>query len=1028
MRKLRSALVYLPVPVFLHRRFTNRNFFILGLVMLFLVVGSQEHRTIVRLGVDDGLSQGSVFDLVQDDKGFIWMATADGLNRYDGHGFDVYNTSSSDTFSFAFTRLRNILHTKDAIWTASSQTLIITRIDLLTGEVKQIFDFAEESGYGDACPVFLSGDTLWTIVSNQGLFAVSVSAGKIIHEFPEPANAFPANSVCWFDTSSRTLWYIGTAYTELCSFSIDRQTYTHRSFLTDSGDSLGTYCLSHGEDGLLRIGSQECIIVYDPVSGERKINVLPPVSGAPRILTAAYTANNGTWCGTNDGYVYLLDELSGKFSLQCHPTETAQGVGHRIVSMMMDRSENLWVGTDPAGVMRIDTKQKPFNHTCFQNNNTTGLRSNFMKCFREIGNEMFIGTYDQGINVLNRKDGTYRYISGPGDNQPVIYNITSDSLGRIWAYTATGIAVAERGSSQLIVPQLTGHTFLLSSRIGTTIYAQRNGTILVGTRKGLFYMKPTGTTYAVDSTTLHANVECFFTDRNGNLWMGSSEGIYRSEGSSPHDLKMIVSGTGLVKCIWQSKDGVMWAGTDHGLCKVNERNDGIARFYSEKDGMPNAFVYGVIGDDAGKLWLSTNKGLSRFDPETETFRNYSVTDGLQSNEFNTNAHYKTVDGELYFGGINGYNHFYPEAIQDNPYVPQSVITAFKIFDKEFPTDSAIGYKRHITVDYLNNNLLLEYTGLEFSDAERNNFRYRLLGLDTNWVEARDARFARFVNLDPGDYTFQLKAANNDGVWNNIPTELRITITPPFWQTTWFIVSAVVIGLLLIMITTRFYFRRQVHTQTREFSLKQSARMNAIIETEERERKRIAEELHDGLGQLLSTARLNISGVETTLPEKDAQLWKNSLTLLDEACSEVRSISHNMMPGALIRSGLIEAVNDLANKISDSGKIQVEFNTELEQRFPETVEIAVYRIVQEILNNMIKHSGADKITIDMNIVGDHLRLHIADNGRSFDVKTIRSSEGIGWKNIYSRVEILNGEIDVKSEKGTGTSVFLSVSFR
>lgn len=1012
-----------------HPKSVQRHFIVVCLSLLFLVVASQERHAVARLSVDEGLSQGSAFGLAQDDKGFIWIATADGLNRFDGHEFLIYNTNTGDSFSFAFTRLRNLLHTSGAIWTGSSQTMVVTRIDLVTGKIKEIFDFDDGTGFGDVCPLHLAGDTLWSLVTNQGLVGVNVSTGKIIQHYTEVMNSFPANSVCLYDSLDNKIWYVANGYTQLCSFSLRDKTRKCKSFLIPgTSDTLLVYSVSQAPDRTLRIGAKESIIAYDPSNGYSAVYDLPSEPTAEeRAVTAILVADNGDlWCGTNDAFLYKLGDHKGRFELICHPNETTNGVGHRIVRLLMDRTENLWVGTDPAGVIRIDAKQKPFNHTYAAADSSNGLKSNFMKCFAEIEDEILIGTYDQGINVLNVRSGKYRYIDGFGKTQPVIYDMTVDSLNRVWVCTLEGIGVAGMLSTQLERPPVQGSNELLL-RMGKTIYATSNGTILVGFFTGMFAMIPHDGVYVIDSVSLAANVESFCTDRDGNLWMGAADGIYLSKGEDPHGLKRIIPNTGLVKCLYQSPDGIMWAGTDNGLCKIDAANKSVTKRYSEKDGMPNGFVYGILGDENGNLWLSTNKGISRFDPKAEAFRNYSVTDGLQSNEFNTNAFYKTDDGEFYFGGVNGFNHFYPETIKDNPYAPECVLTGFKVFDKAYALDSTIEYKKHIVLDYTDNNLLLEYAALEYSDPARNTFRYRLLGLDSNWVEANDARFARFVNLDAGDYTFQLKAANNDGVWNSIPHELRITITPPFWQTTWFIISVIVVGLLLVVVTVRYYFRRQVQTQTREFTLKQSARMNAIIETEERERKRIAEELHDGLGQLLSTARLNISGVESPLPEKDAQLWKNSLALLDEACSEVRSISHNMMPGALIRSGLIEAVNDLANKISDSGKIQVAFNTELEQRFPETVEIAVYRIVQEILNNMIRHSGADKITIDMEIVNERLQLQIADNGRSFDVSTIASSEGIGWKNIYSRVEILNGEIDVKSEKGKGTSVFLSVSF-
>lgn len=994
------------------------------LTLLFIAVVAQERHAPPLLGVNEGLSQGSVFDIAQDDKGFLWFATADGLNRFDGYNFELFD---NDSFPLAFKRMRNLFHTKDAIWVTTTQSMIVTRIDMVTGEVRQVFDFDEHNGYGDVAPFLLSGDTLWTLVSNEGIVGISVAQGKIMAHYPEAVNSFPANHICIYDSSAHAVWYVNNRYTELYRFSFRSRTLERKVFFVPgTNDTLPLYSVVQCTDGSLRVGSKHRIMKYLPSTGTSSLFILPDVPQTGGVMCSLFPESTElTWCGSVDGCIYRVNTTTGEVEVKADPALTKSGVGHRIITFHMDHSRNLWVGADPIGLLRFDLKQKPFHHTASNPGEEGGLNSNFMKCFAQRGDEMFIGTYDHGIDVLNTRTGKYSYISGLDGVNQVVHNIVVDSLGRLWVNTEKGVGIADVGETQLRRPDIVGG-YKMHLRLAKTMYLTKRGTILCGSFQGLYEILPKGNdTYELDSMPVRTNVESLCTDRDGNLWMGSSEGIFYSKGGDPHGLKLTIPKMGLVKTLHQSADGTLWAGTDRGLARVDAATFSIAKWYDEEDGMPNSFVYGILGDEEGRLWLSTNKGLTCFNPETETFRNYSVTDGLQSNEFNTNAYCKTTNGELYFGGVNGFNHFFPSEIKDNPYTPQCAVTGFKIFDKPYALDSTIEYKKQITLDYTNNNLLLEYTALEFSDAPRNRFRYRLLGLDSSWVEAADARFARFVNLDPGHYTFQVKAANSDGVWNATPAELYITITPPFWKTAGFIIAVSVISLLLIVIGVRLYFRRQLNLKTHELQLKQSARMSAIIETEEKERKRVAEELHDGLGQLLSTARLNISGIGTGLQEKDHTLWKNSLDLLDEACSEVRSISHNMMPGALIRSGLIEAIDDLVEKINAAGTLQVTFDTEVNERFPEIIEVAVFRITQEVLNNMMRHAEASRIAITLQKVSGDLQLTITDNGKSFDVNSIPESEGIGWKNIYSRVEMLNGNLNVTSEKEKGTSVYLSV---
>jgi signal transduction histidine kinase len=752
----------------------------------------------------------------------------------------------------------------------------------------------------------------------------------------------------------------------------------------------------------------------------------PVTPRSDKIISLLETENGQLWCGSNQGITYLFDEHKKTFTRKHEPSNGVSGFQFRVVHLMIDKTKNLWIGTDPDGLYKIDLKAKPFNHTFSDPKIDHGLKSNFIKCFLQVKDEIYVATYDKGINVFNVRDGSFRYINGfnnVSDNFPIITSMVADSSGEIFVGTDEGIAVIKKGTS-FLTRLSTEFQIDRLKKLTNTLYLLPDQSLLVGTQFGLYELKKNKDSFEYIPFALNEYVEDILVDQSGNLWVGSVKALYFSEKTSTGfstNLKLVTNTIGRVKCICQSAKGTIWVGTVDGLYKIKAREKIIEKTYSEKNGLPNTFIYGITEDKNGYLWLSTNRGLSKFNPEKETFRNYTVSDGLQSNEFNTGAYYETTSGELFFGGINGFNHFFPERIQNNPFVPECILTNLKIFDQPFVTDTSIEFKKHITVDYTRNNLLFEYVALEFSDPSKNNFKYRLLGLDSNWVNAGKERFARFVNLGPGEYTFQVKAANNDGIWNNQPCEFRITITPPFWKTLSFIFSVIIIGGVLLFLIIRSYLRFQLRIKTRE----QSVRMNAIIKTEEKERKRIAGELHDGLGQLLSTARLNVAGFEDSIENKNNILLKNSLQLLDEACAEVRTISHNMMPGALIRLGLMAAVNELINKINDTEKIRIEYDTNLEERFSETIEIAIYRIVQEALNNMLRHAEAKIITVKIQKSGNELQISIADDGKSFDVSEIQNSDGLGWRNIYSRVELINGTISVQSEKGKGTSIFITI---
>lgn len=1001
----------------------------LASLLFFIVLFCQEQRGIVHTSVEEGLSQGTVFDMLQDDSGFIWIATADGLNRFDGYNFRIFKNDPGNPAAVSQPSFRNLFKGKSTLWMSAGMELY--RMDFATLKMRKAFTLPVSGNYGELLPFREKGDTLWLLVG-QGIMTIDTKTGRQLQQFPLPVPAFAVANVAFVDTAR--LWYISFDQKQLCSFTLRTHAFQHRGLVDPSGDTLRLASICGARNGQLWIGSYDQVIAYDPVAEsftQIPISNHPATAAAEQVLTVAETSDGFVWFGTSIGTLYRLDKKTGQVVPQNDPAKSTSGFLHRTIKFLEDRTGNLWIGTDPDGVYRIDTKKKPFHHTYNDPAKDEDLKSNFIKSFLQVGDEIYIGTYDQGINVYHPQTGRYRFINGfqnSGTHYPSITSMEQDATGRIWVSTGEGIAVLEKGATALTRPTLTTPSPLAFTS-GSRVHVLPDQSVLVCSDEGLFKLVRSGNAWNVITYPGKTIMENYLVDRNGNWWICGPAGIYfLKKDAPPESFSLLFGNTGRIKCLYQDAAGIIWAGSVNGLFKIDPAQKKILRVYTGKDGMPNTFIYGMLADEKQQLWISTNKGIARFDPNTENFRNYSVSDGLQSNEFNTGAYYKSPDGELFFGGVNGFNHFYPAQIKDNPFAPQASITGLKIFDKPFLSDSVIECKKLITLDYTRNNLLLEYTALEFSDPSKNSFKYRLLGLDTNWVNAGKERFARFVNLDPGEYVFQLKAANNDGRWNSTPLELRITITPPFWKTVPFIASMMALGLVLLLIGIRFYLRRQVRLRTRDLQLEQRARIGAIIETEEKERKRIAGELHDGLGQLLSTARLNVAGLGEDEESQDNVLLKNSLQLLDEACAEVRTISHNMMPGALIRLGLAEAVNELINKINDTEKIKIAYDTNLDERLPETTEVALYRIVQEVLTNMLRHAEAKNISVRIDKTGEQLLVVIADDGKGLDVAQIQHSGGLGWKNIYSRLGLLEGTMDIASEKGKGTTITINIPLR
>jgi two-component system, NarL family, sensor kinase len=237
---------------------------------------------------------------------------------------------------------------------------------------------------------------------------------------------------------------------------------------------------------------------------------------------------------------------------------------------------------------------------------------------------------------------------------------------------------------------------------------------------------------------------------------------------------------------------------------------------------------------------------------------------------------------------------------------------------------------------------------------------------------------------------------------------------------------------LLAATSFFVYNRRKLKQKAlhqaEIAEQEKIRFKAIIEAEEKERGRIAQELHDGLGQMLSTARLNVAGLEDSVVEEDKQYLEKSLKIIDDACVEVRNISHNMMPNALMRLGLISAIRELVNNVNSSKTLKIDFSSNVKESLGKSLDITIYRIVQEVLNNMIKHAKADHINLDLNRNGKNLIINIKDNGIGFNTDELKESKGMGWKNIFSRVSMLNGTIELNSKPKEGTIVYINLTLK
>src|SRR5690606_38927973 len=581
----------------------------------------------------------------------------------------------------------------------------------------------------------------------------------------------------------------------------------------------------------------------------------------------------------------------------------------------------------------------------------------------------------------------------------------------------------------------------LKSNIVQSVYEDSKGRIWIGTGTGLsLYIKEKNVFInfindLYDSTTISSNQvqSCILEDSKGNLWIGTWNGLnkisyeYLNKTSvNPDEIKFnrylfqpgkknSLSDERVISA-YEDNRGNLWFGTyGGGLNMISSPEENAEKIitYTVDDGFPSNIIYSILGDDKGNLWISTDNGLAMFNPSDKTIKIYDASDGLQGNQFFWGAGFKGRNGELFFGGTNGFNVFKPDELKSNSYIPPVVITDFQIFNKtaeieaeDSPLKQSVLYTDEIELSYSQRVFSFEFSALDFTVPEKNKYAYMMEGFDKNWIYSGSRRFATYTNLDPGEYVFKVKGSNNYGVWNEEGTSIVIRILPPLWGTWWFISLAVLfVGTGFVSI---IYFR-----------------VKHLLDIE-RLRTKLAADLHDNIGSSLTEISILSEVISKKIEAKDESIRKS----LEKISTNSRSLIDNMSDIVWLvnpkRDSLYDLILRLRDTYSDlSSYTNISFRSENIKAL-EKVSLKMehrqhlYLIFKEAINNCITHSGCTEITLEASVKGKTLIMTLKDNGKGFCPDEIPGG-GNGLTNIKNRAEIIGGKLNIISKPGKGTSV-------
>jgi two-component sensor histidine kinase/ligand-binding sensor domain-containing protein/PAS domain-containing protein len=860
-----------------------------------------------------GLSQSSIYCILQDHEGFMWFGTQDGLNKYDGYNFTVYTYNEFDPKSLSDNLITTIYEDKSGIiWVGTDSG----GLNKFNRETESFTHYTHNSNQPDTLGAnrVLSiyedePGTLWIGTDGGGLNKFNPKTEQFTHYTHNTDDLGSLNNdtvLAIYEDSLGSLW-IGTDGGGLNKFNPETGHFTHYTHdLTNPHSLSSNTVLSIYEDqtGKLWFGTNGGGLNEFNRQTENFTHYLPnpehPDSLNHNTVSAIAEDHFGNlWLGTTSWYVHsygtALDKFDPKtkqFTHYIHDPANPNSLSDNIVGFVFkDNSGILWVGTGFGGVNKLDLKSPKFEHYHHNPSNPNNLSDNrIMSIYEDQEGVVWIGTVNGGLDKFEPQTGKFTHYRHDSNNpnsliSDNVWSIYEDSAGMLWIGTfGSGLDKFDRKKGIFTHFQHNpNHPSSLSENTVTSIYEDNSGTLWIGTFGGGLnkFNKKTEQfsqyTHQLDNpNSLSDNsITLIYEDKSGTLWIGtfagglnrfdSKTGHFKPYKNDPNNSNSLSYDR--IISIYEYPSGTLWIGTlGGGLDKFDVATETF-KHYTERDGLPNNAVIGILGDDAGNLWISTDKGLSKFNPKTETFRNYDVGDGLQGNEFNgVKAYLKTKDGQMFFGGLNGFNTFYPDQVKDNPHIPPIVITNFQKFNKDVKLDTAISSTKEIKLSYKDNFFSFEFAALDYTNPSKNQYAYKLEGFDKDWIYSGTRRYASYTNLDGGTYTFRVKGSNNDGIWNEEGTSIKIIITPPPWKTWW----AYMLYIIALISGVYGYVQWKTKAQAKE---------NALLRENEQKLHQFLEAMPVGVGVIdtdsqliyINQTALQIHGMNSTIQAPIEQL-------------------------------------------------------------------------------------------------------------------------------------------------------------
>lgn len=959
------------------------------------IKGQEANWRFQRYSIQEGLSQGTVRTILQDRKGFWWFGTADGLNRYDGYEFNTYHHHGEEKGTITSGDVLKLYEDKNGdIWAltdagCSRYNHISNNFTTFPYREKPINIFYEDNE-----------SQLWMTTFSNHIQIVNRTTGEANHFYKNPYSESERPNIASYLFHKNIFYQFFPKF--ICSFNIKTKQWSK----IEKNEQFGTVTSAQIIDNRVVLGNNTgTMFVCDEYFNIYHRNKIC-IGEINNIIKF-----KGNWLiATNEG-LGVFDPIDEKLQIIKSDENDPKSLSINLVTCLAtDKNNSLWIGTNTGGLNRLILRENKFN--CISVKDYYLIKSIYK---RPNSKYLYCSVFKKGLDIFDLEQPQLppKVISRKTD----IFKIEPWDDSHLLLFYSKGVLLFNQLNNQLT--DVNTNLFNNDSKAVIKAVCQyTKNRFLVAINKKIYYYENLYDFQPFSEKAFDNEITTLYTENGKDLMVGTSNGLFQY--STQKGSKKIIDKV-YVKHILKTNEGSFWIATTTGLYQIDNIGN-IKLFNSDKYGLANDFIYGIVEGAGNAIWVSHNKGLSRLNVSKSVFKNFSQSYNLQSYEFNTGAFFHSTDSLIFFGGVQGINYFNANSFFDNPIAPIPIITKIRINEEDTHLDTIIWYKKAILLPHNQNTLSFEFSGLQYDNANNNQYYYKMEGIDKNWIFAGGKRFARYPNLLPGKYIFKVRATNEDGNESEQIATFAIEITAPIFMRPWFLLLIGIIGLGSIMGGIYYLQRRKIRKQEQAL---------LVITKVKNERERISRELHDNIGAQVTYLITSMDWVSKQLPEGSDTVKERLTTLKHNAQNMMSSLRDTIW--TLNKEEI--TIQDFADRLKQYIIYQIRDNSNIELSYFQHIEIEhilssdiilnLFRIGQEAVQNIIKHSQAHVITLSIICEkNDELLVAIGDDGKGFDVSQ-NKDDSFGLDNMNYRALEIGGEFTIKSAPNKGTVIELRI---